>query len=166
MPPKTPSQAPVLPPHGRLLLEREGQTLLDILNIIVSAIFGGRTYSESNMAGSLALQEYPTAYTIASGVIDLTITGHGGQDTGTPMSIIIDTEGAAATDDLDTISGTRDGMIIIPRAANSARTVVLKNGTGNLFMQADFSLNNTLDAIMLQSRNGVLVELSRSDNGA
>lgn len=166
-PPKAPSQLPSLPPQGRELLDREGQTLVNHLNRFLDT-FRGRSYTEADMAGSLAFQEYGTTFTIAAGVISLTLTGHGGQDTATNSAITIDTEAAAATDDLDTINGGRDGMLLFVRANNDARTVVLKNGTGNLRLQADFSLNNVYDTIQLRYVSGLTswLEVSRSDNGA
>jgi hypothetical protein len=81
---------------------------------------------------------------------------------------VVDTEAAAASDDLDTISGGVDGQILVIRAANSSRTVVVKDGTGNIQCGGDFSLDNTQDTITLMY-DGTLtawLEISRSDNGA
>jgi hypothetical protein len=83
-----------------------------------------------------------TTLTIATGVININSTGaYGG-------SFKIDTEGAAATDDLDTINGGTEGDVIWLAPANDARTVVLKHGTGNLQINgnADFSLDSQNDA--------------------
>jgi len=81
---------------------------------------------------------------------------------------IIDTEGSAATDDLDTISPWSDGKIIVLKAKDNARTVVVKNGTGNIRLAgaADFSLDHTRDTIMLMftSSLGAWLEISRSNN--
>jgi hypothetical protein len=93
--------------------------------------------------------------TIASGVVTATSNVH-----------VIDTEGAAATDDLDTVSGTVAGQMIVLMAANDARDVVCKDGTGNLRMAGDFILNNTDDRIMFLSNGTNLFEICRSDNGA
>lgn len=84
--------------------------------------------------------------TIATGAITPTLAG----------TIVVDTEGDAASDDLDTITATNmnDGDIIILKAADDARTVVVKNGTGNIACNADFSLDNSLDRIMLQWDSG------------
>lgn len=67
-----------------------------------------------------------TAPTLTIAIGAVTITNGGAAYT-------IDTEGAAATDDLDTINGGAQGEIIIIGAAASARDVVLKHNTGNLF---------------------------------
>ncbi len=77
----------------------------------------------------------------------------------------VDTAGAASTDDLDTITGgVYDGQIIILKAANSARTVVCKDGTGNLRLAGDFSLDHADDRIQLMYDGTNFVELSRSSN--
>ena len=78
----------------------------------------------------------------------------------------VDTEAAAATDDLDTVSGGVDGDIKTFRAANSARDIVFKDGTGNMKLVGDFTLDNVEDTITLRYMAGTWYELSRSDNGA
>jgi len=78
--------------------------------------------------------------TIVSGVIIITQTCH-----------TVDTEGDAANDDLDTINGGTEGNVIILRAENDARTVVIRHNTGNIWLQgkADISLDDIRDAIIL-----------------
>lgn len=61
-------------------------------------------------------------YTISSGAITID-QGH----------VRVDTEGAAADDDLDTINGGESGEIIYILPANDARTVRIRNGEGNLY---------------------------------
>lgn len=71
--------------------------------------------------------------TIASGAI--TITG--------PGRIVVDTEGGAATDDLDTINGGSDGDVIFVFSTSGARVPTVKNGTGNAVLPAgDAALNS------------------------
>lgn len=103
-------------------------------------------------------------YIIAAGV--LTITGTIASLNKNLSRINVDTEGAAATDDLDTISGGVSGDVLILAAVNSARTVVCKDGTGNMALSGDFSLNNTEDRLVLMYEGTTWFELSRSDNGA
>jgi hypothetical protein len=93
--------------------------------------------------------------TIAAGVITATAT-----------RTRLDTEAAAATDDLDTINGGSDGDLIILSTTNSGRDVVVKDGTGNLVLAGDFTLSTTSDRIKLiyDSTLSAWVELSRSDN--
>ena len=81
----------------------------------------------------------------------------------------VDTESAAASDNLATINGGQDGAIIVLRATNDGRTVVVKNGTDNIVLGgSDFDLDNTLDTIMLIYDAGLnsWQEISRSNNGA
>lgn len=82
----------------------------------------------------------PTELTIAAGAITVTQTFH-----------TVDTEADAATDDLDTINGGSDGRLIVIKAVNDARTVVVKHNTGNIWLQgkADISLDDISDGLML-----------------
>lgn len=93
---------------------------------------------------------------IAAGVITVAVSN----------DIAVDTEASAASDDLDTINGTVHGQIIVIRAADSARTVVIKDDTGNLRLEGDCTLDNASDRIVLRSNGTTLHELSRSNNGS
>lgn len=81
-----------------------------------------------------------------------TLTISGGIVTNAQGSHAIDTESAAASDDLDTITagtGISAESILILRAANVARVVTLKDGTGNLLLNGDYALNATDRTITL-----------------
>jgi len=123
-------------------------------NIFEAQNSGGTKLMGVGPNGMINLGPSPTL-TIASGVITATKSYHK-----------VDTEAAAATDNLDTINGGTDGDILILRTANIARDVTIKNGTGNLRTVGDFTLNYLEDRIMLQYDGdlGVWVEISRSDN--
>lgn len=56
-----------------------------------------------------------------------------------------------ATDDLATISGGTKGQKLLLMAADDAETVVVKHGTGNIYLSgaADFSLDSDKDYIEL-----------------
>lgn len=118
----------------------------------VAASTGKAGYTRINLGGQ-------TELTIASGVI-------------TPISSFhsVDTEGDASTDDLDTVTGASqfDAWVLTLKAANSARTVVLKDGTGNLALAGDCSLDNTEDTITLlwDNSQSKWLEIARSNNGA
>ncbi len=80
----------------------------------------------------------------------------------------VDTQSDAASDDLSTINGGVDGMRLVLRAENTARTVVVKDGVGNIQCVGDMSLDNTQDTIEL-IYDGTLtawLEICRSDSGA
>jgi len=82
------------------------------------------------------------AVTIASGVITPSRTNQQ-----------VDTEGAAASDDLDTITGTglQGGTLFIIRSVSSTRDVVIKHGTGNIrcLGSADITLGNTTQRALI-----------------
>lgn len=78
--------------------------------------------------------------TIATGAVTATRSTH-----------TVDTEADAASDDLDTISGTAAGRRLIISPADGARTVVVKHGTGNIFLRgnADITLDDIHDTCWL-----------------
>lgn len=78
--------------------------------------------------------------TIATGAVTITKSHHR-----------IDTEGAASSDDLDTISGAESNQLLILRPVNGARTVVIKHNTGNIMCmgEADISLETQQDWVWL-----------------
>jgi hypothetical protein len=139
----------------------------------VAGVFAGATVFSWNAAGLvvtgiltvssritvsqfLNVPQGPTV-TIASGVITPTTSRHP-----------VDTEGGAASDDLDTISttGTSSGDLLILQAVSSARTVVVKHNTGNIQCGSDRTLDNTNDQILLMRAGSNWVMLSFADNGA
>lgn len=73
---------------------------------------------------------------------------------------VVATEGAASTDDLDTITaGTNvdDGHLLFLRAADDAKTVVVKHNTGNILLidSADISLDDKQDICVLVYDSGL-----------
>jgi len=70
----------------------------------------------------------------------------------------IDTEIDAASDNLDTINGlgAAIGSVCYLRASNTARTVILKHGTGNIYTLGgtDITLDNTEKVVQVFGFNG------------
>jgi len=96
-----------------------------------------------------------TELTIASGGVTVTQPYHK-----------IDTESDAASDDLDTITAAVGaGEIIILFAENDARTVVVKNGTGNILTAdgEDYSIDSDDKSIVLLYDGTNWKELSHTD---
>jgi hypothetical protein len=94
-----------------------------------------------------------------------TATISGGAITYTGAYMVIDTEGGAATDDLDTINGGSVGDILFLREANNARTVTIKHGAGNIAFHPggkDVVLFDIQDYIVLQYDGVTWVQFSRS----
>lgn len=80
---------------------------------------------------------------------DTELTISGGVVTKTQSYHSIDTEGDAASDDLDTINGGTVGDIIAIHANHTDRTVIVKNGTGNIILEGDSSLDDADKHLML-----------------
>ena len=78
----------------------------------------------------------------------------------------VDTAGDASTDDLDTISGGSEGDIIILRAENAARTVIVKHNTGNIHLKGekDCPLVDQTQLLMLRYDGSDWVEISAGAN--
>lgn len=107
------------------------------------------TYGVSRMAtfdgpsdnNSFTYDNYPywDNFDIVSGVIVL-------ENAVTEQTLIVDTEGGAATDNLDTITNhyQQNGQKIIIRTNSGVRDVTVKHLTGNIYLagSADFTLAN------------------------
>lgn len=97
--------------------------------------------------------------TIASG--EITVPG-----TFRIRFITVDTQGSAATDDLDVINGGVEGDLLFLQAANDARSVVLKN-SASLPLGADFTMNITEDkTAMICTSTNVWERTATANNGS
>lgn len=115
---------------------------------LVPADFDGRV----TMKGFLNFGA-KTILTISDGVITPTKSYHA-----------VDTEGGAATDDLDTITATTTGDILFLQTNSSARDVVVKHATGNIFCGSDRTLNNVADRIGFMCDGANWHMISYADN--
>lgn len=123
----------------------EGATVTDLLNLDAG--------TDTLRTGAFGTAE-GAELTIATGVITATHSFHR-----------VDTESDAASDDLDTINGDDfAGQILVIKAADSGRTVVAKDGAGNLLLAGDFSMDDHTDRLTLMSDGDNWCELSRSNN--
>jgi len=115
---------------------------------------------------TLSIAPPVSTQTIASGVI--TITGAGVSIANRQTRLRIDTESAAASDDLDTINGGLDGDILILQTIVSTRDVVVKDNTGNILCGSNVTLGTTSDRLVLLYDGGLSkwVQLARSIGGA
>lgn len=112
----------------------------------VAHAYGTAAYMDTYVGDNLKFLKKNIALESA---VELTISS--GAVTKSQAYHSIDTEGDTAEDDLDTISGTSEGNIIAIRAEHADRTVVLKNGIGNLILGADIYLDDTDKHVMLIS---------------
>ncbi|MBA7684827.1 hypothetical protein ES703_93240 [subsurface metagenome] len=114
-----------------------------------SVIFGGAVINGKFTLGT------PTELTIAGGAITVTRSNHE-----------VDTQGDAGTDNLDTINGFTDGMILVLKAKHPARTVVVRDGVGNIELEGgvNMELDNMAKKLYLFYDDGTVprwYEISR-----
>lgn len=77
----------------------------------------------------------------------------------------VDTEGSAATDQLDHISAARTGQVLTLRLVTSSRDVTVRDGVGNLQLAGgDFTLDHGYDTLTLYYNGSNWLELARSNN--
>jgi len=94
---------------------------------------------------------------------DTELTISGDSITVTQNVHIVDTEGDAATDSVQTIVGGVEGMMLILSSASSDRDPTIVDG-GNLLLSGDFAFSNVADRIVLIYDGTNWVQLSESDN--
>ncbi len=86
----------------------------------------------------------------------------GGNLTTNASHIWADTEGEAGSDYLDNILSQGTGQILFLRAFHTARTVVVRSGTGNILLNtSDFSLDDTDKTLFLMWSGSKWVEIGR-----
>lgn len=109
------------------------------------------------IGGNIAFE--PSTLTLATDIIIPSRSYH-----------LVDTEAAAASDNLVTITNTNmaANAILYLSAANTARTVVVKHGSGNIFLTGlqDMSLDDDIKLLALQRRGNSWFEIFRSGAGA
>ena len=110
----------------------------------------GLTGTLINNAKVNEIKEYITKGLELKNLTELTINDSG-VITITEAFHIVDTYEDAASDDLDTINGGTTGALLVLKAADGARTVVVKHNTGNIWLkgQADLSLDDAEDGLLL-----------------
>lgn len=95
-----------------------------------------------------------------------TLTISSGAVTPSSALVAIDTEGAAATDDLDTIqqTNTPTGFLLLVRSVDASRVVTLKHSTGNLQMldSKDVELRSASEFVVFVRISGIWWEVARS----
>lgn len=101
--------------------------LTELNNALADLVAGGNAINRINLGS-------PVELTIASGVVTRSRSNH-----------TIDTEADSAEDDLTTINGGVTGDVIHISAAAAGRTVVVKHGTGNIYLYSN--MDKRLDSI-------------------
>jgi hypothetical protein len=118
---------------------------------------------DANIGGILTVTERITCNGFLF-IDSATATISGGEVTVTKSMMLVDTEGAASTDDLLTINGGITKMTVILKTQNDARDVVVKHATGNIRLAsgADYTLANVNYGLWLRYDGSVWREISRS----
>jgi hypothetical protein len=142
--------------RNSVTVERKLNPVVHASGLASESVFNGTT------TNSFELRTYPPAVqlVIATGVVTVT--------NAKLRTIILETEGSAATDDLDTISGDLvEGRIITLRTTNSARDVVVRHNTGNILLSgaANYTLSDRADTLMLiyNANSARWCEIGRGD---
>lgn len=123
--------------------------------------------SLSGLANDDHTQYLRRAMAIFTGATELTIAN--GIITASQAVHTVDTEGDAATDDLDTIGGAASSghQLLLIRADHASRKVVIKNGTGNILTGgSDIELDATNKFIILAYDNILAKWLVAGGSGA
>ncbi len=115
----------------------------------------GNAYASKNLRINNFLSlGAPTTLIISNGVVTVTKSHH-----------TIDTEGGAASDYLESISGGTTGDILVLRSENTARQVTVRDQRGNIFLSEDFLMSTSNRFLVLINKDGTnWLELSRSIN--
>ncbi len=174
--------------NGAIFFKSDGAWVGDIDNVSVNSLGAVALYDQTSISettwydkangndgavtGASVLNAQETLYVTGSGKVEglfgmgdytlLTIAS--GVITATSSLHYIETESAGATDDLDTINGGEEGNLLIIAPGSSARTVVAKDGTGNLVLAGDFTMDDATDMLLLIKIGANWRELSRSAN--
>lgn len=114
-------------------------------------------YMAYDIYGTTILSDIEQSTTIASGIVTI--------DNPIRRFLQVDTEGSAATDDLDTINGGYVGQSITIYSTATSRDIVCKDGTGNLKLAGDITLSHPDDRLVLEYDGTNWYQVSFADNG-
>lgn len=118
----------------------------------------------ANSNGAYAATSSGCFQALCDGIQDVTISG--GVITVSSSYYSVDTEAAAATDDLDTITATtRDSSLLLLRQSNNTHDVVVKHGTGNIHLKGsvDFTFTTQDNMLLLVKDAGYWKEIGRAN---
>ena len=123
-----------------LTTNANGASLIGVEDAIATFTAANVEAALAEVRTKLSTVAAPATLTIATGAITVTASHHA-----------VDTEAAAASDDLNTISGLQDGQFVVLRSVSAARNVVLTSGVGNIFCpsNASITLDGTSDRVLL-----------------
>ena len=104
-----------------------------VVQIDAGDITDARTYTGINRT---QLNMGANTQNIATGAITVTLDAGSGEG-----AYALDTEGAAATDNLDNISGASAGDVLLIKSTNGARMITVRDGIGNIQLPGSNNVN-------------------------
>jgi hypothetical protein len=130
---KYPAELPTFPTYA----DNAANLTAANMNQICDELLAGLTELGTDPAGALATLKARMLVTIATNGLPVwgtpgALTIASGSITPITPTVIVDTESAAATDDLDTIVAGVDGQLLRMRIAADARNVRVRHGAGNI----------------------------------
>lgn len=133
---------------GQIILGGMSSTGASLNNVplFMSSAGAQDSYTAQAVLGMLRFTS-ARSFTIATGVINIASVTN--QIPLRQTRILVDTEGSAASDDLDTINGGQDGDVVILGSVASTRDPTVKNLTGNINIGGDQTLGTTADRLAL-----------------
>ena len=158
------------PTHGRYFdfVLDSSASYLDVSHALNVRVNGASSLTNALTISSTGLASFSAGVTVSGGITTLgsfsELTINSGQITVTQSVHTVDTEGDAASDDLETINGGTTGSILVLKSVTGSRHVVLKDGTDNLRLNGDCELGISNDTITLMKVSTVWREMSRSLN--
>ena len=122
---------------------------------IVKRLVKGSTLTEAELDGNFnLLSSTPIPATISNGTLTLNGAGY----------YAADTEGAAASDNLDSIGGLVNGDIAEVVLTVASRVITVRHAVGNIRLAngQPFTLNALGDTIVFRERLGIIYERYRT----
>lgn len=103
----------------------EGPLSSSAVILTANELLAHQNNMKNGVQGFDALKFMSSTATLASDTLALAVLN-------VTRYITVDTEGAAATDNLSTITGGSDGQMLLLYSANAARVITVKHSTGNI----------------------------------
>lgn len=156
--------------QGRLTAAASGSALGDMLKATYDPTnIASSAFARANHTGTQALSTITASASLLGGAAAGALTISSGSVTPTAAISTVDTEGAAASDDLANILSTNfsTGKVLFITPTNASRDVVVKHAAGgsgqiSLADSADFTMTHTSQYLLLRTDGTNWTEIGRS----
>jgi len=132
---------------------------------------GSTTFNIKNQSGSTVASMNSDGDVISQGFLNIgskqehvLSSNTNGEITVSNSRVVVDTYDGQAAGDLSTINGGLNGCLIFITAKSDSRTIVLKDGVGNLSLESDLTLDHTHDTVFLERIGGIWYQFSFANN--